>query len=220
MVPSEQQLKSGRYHLIDGVWNKLCSGSAHEQPEWLPATEKYYYVRRTGKLTSWCRLCYAWDKVKSAKPGSHHGYVDIRIARPYYNEAVNRIGMTELSIRTGLSLYQIRQVFVSSTRKYVQKNSLRKVMLELISIHRKNEYSTDERIRWQTERRNGRGLDKCNKCGTPRTNITRGCGGCYERWRNRYRLKQITEKRWNEIRIEYFPNSLKLYHGEVAKTKT
>lgn len=215
---TQQQIKSGRYKRIDGIWHKLCSGSAHEIPEWLPATEKYYYYRKKSRRPlSQCRLCQAWDKVKN--PGSHHGYVDIRVARPFYEEAVNRIGMTELANRSGLSMHQIQRVFLSTTRKYVQKNSLRRVMLELVSIHRKNEYVTNPRVSWQTERRNGRGLDKCNKCGTPRSNITRGCGGCYERWRDKYKNGQITKKRWDEIRIESFPQQLKLHHGKLVKTQ-
>lgn len=199
MIPTEQQLRSGRYKLVDGVWHKLCNGSAHETPEWLPATDKYYYRRNTtGKLLSQCRLCHAWDKVKN--PGSHHGYIDIRIARPYYEEAVNRIGMLELSKRSGLSMHQIQQVFLSKTRKYVQKKSLRLVMLELVSIHRKNEHTTDARVQWQTERRNNRHLDVCADCGGLARNFTRGCRRCYGRFYDWFRHKKITKKRWEEIK--------------------
>lgn len=203
MIPTEQQIKSKRYRLIDGMWHKVCTGSAHEEPEWLPATPKYYYFRKSnGRPLANCRLCHAWDKVKN--PGSHHGFIDIRIAQPFYAEAVNRIGMTELSKRSGLSLHHLQSVFLRSGKKYVRKLSLRKVMLEVVSIHRKNEYNSDPRVRWQTERRNNDGLDTCSGCKTPKENITRGCKACNDRWRSRYRTKKISKKRWLEIQREYF----------------
>ena len=198
MNPTKQQLRSGRFKLVDGIWHKLCTGPAHEEPEWLPATPKYYYYRKTGRAASQCRFCHVWIKVKN--PGSHHGYIDIRVARPYYEEAVNRIGMTELANRTGLSLHHLQKVFLNPTRKYVQKMSLRKVMLELVSIRRKNEYQDAANIRWQTERRNNTGLTPCAGCGTPMQNWTRGCHNCYERHRHLYKTKQITKAEWDRRR--------------------
>lgn len=207
MIPNKQQLQSKRYRLIDGVWHKLCSGSAHEEPEWLPLTSKYYYFRKAnGRPLANCRLCHVWDKVKN--PGSHHGYVDIRVARPFYQEAVNRIGMQELVRRSGLSMHQVQQVFLSSTRKYVQKASLRKVMLELVSIHRKNEYNSDPRVRWQTERRNNGELGRCSGCGGPVENITRGCIVCRNRWYDRYRHGKISKKKWEEIKEQLNPSRI------------
>lgn len=188
--------------MVAGTWHKLCSGPAHEEPEWLPATQKYYYLRKTGRFSSQCRLCHVWTKVKN--PGSHHGYIDIRIARPYYEEAVNRIGMTELSERTGLSLHHIQIVFNKRNKKFVRKLSLRKVMLELVSIHRKNEYIDNPRVRWQTERRNNNGLSTCGGCGTPKANFTKGCESCSDRLRALLRNKRISPKEYDCLKAENF----------------
>lgn len=213
MIPNQLQINSKRYRLIDGVWHKLCSGSAHEEPEWLPVTPKYYYFRKSnGRPLANCRLCHVWDKVKN--PGSHHGFVDIRIARPFYIEAVNRIGMTELSKRSGLSLHHIQSVFLKANKKFVRKLSLRKIMLELVSMHRKNEYNPDPRVRWQTERRNNNGLEVCTGCGTPKENVTTGCTNCYDRWYEWCRRKKITKRKWEAVKLEHFNKGRNLLHGK------
>lgn len=204
-TPSLQQIRSRRYKLIDGVWHKLCSGTAHEEPEWLPATAKYYYFRKTGptagRPSSTCRLCHVWDKVKN--PGSHHGFVPIDIARPFYIEAVNRVGVAELSRRSGLSLHHIQSIYSRPNKKYVRKMSLRKVMLELVSMQRKNEYINDPRVRWQTDRRNNGELGTCGGCGGILRNITTGCKVCYDRHYNLFRKKKITKKQWKALKVRF-----------------
>ena len=209
---TQQQINSGRWKLIDGVWHKLCSGSAHEEPEWLPATPKYYYFRKSnGRPLANCRLCHVWDKVKN--PGSHHGFVPIVIARPFYVEAVNRIGMTELSRRSGLSLHHLQSIYLRPGKKYVRKLSLRKVMLELVSMHRKSEFNHSPRVQWQTQRRNNGSAGTCGGCGGSRDNITDSCSACYDRNRRWFKEGKITEKRWEAIKIKHFPNGRNLILG-------
>ena len=202
---SQQQLNSGRYKLVDGIAYKLCSGSAHEEPEWLPATPKYYYFRKTGPTTgrpsSQCRLCHVWDKVKN--PGSHHGFVALAIARPFYIEAVNRVGIAELSRRSGLSTHHLQSIYSRPNKKFVRKISLRKVMLELVSMQRKNEYIDNPRVRWQTDRRNNGSLGTCGGCGGILRNITTGCKVCYDRHYSLFRNKKITKKQWQQIKVRF-----------------
>jgi hypothetical protein len=176
-----------QFKYIGGVAHKLCTGPAHEQPTYLPATEKYYYFKKTGKregqLVSRCRLCCNWDRLKS--PGSEQGYVPIRDAYPFYYEAINRIGLMELSRRSGLSPNGISNV-MARRQNFVQKRNLRKVMLELISIKRKNEYSISIYSKWRNERRAAGGHHRCTGCGCVEytknePSYTEGCGQCWER---------------------------------------
>jgi hypothetical protein len=134
---------------LDGR-EKLCAGPGHDEPVWLPATEKYFYRHRRGerkgKLSTRCRLCSNWGRLKS--PGES-GYVRVDIARPFYLELVNRIGMMEAERRTGISRNALRGVVTGRglngeregghDYRWVQKRSLRRVMLELISVRRKGE---------------------------------------------------------------------------------
>jgi hypothetical protein len=114
-------------------------------------------------------------------------------------------------------MHQIQQVFLSPTRKYVQKASLRKVMLELVSIHRHNEYNADPRVRWQTERRNNGELGTCGGCGGVLRNITTGCNTCYDRYYRWFRRKKITRKQWESVKLRFSIRSQDLIMGVKPK---
>lgn len=181
-TPNSKQINNGTFKLIDGQWHKLCKGVSHDEPTYLPATEKYFYVRkqkaRKGELYTYCRLCAQWAQVKS--PGSHHGYVPAHQVRHFYNEAVNLIGLRELARRAKLDPDGIQHVITGKT-KNVRKSSLRKVMLELISAKRKGEHSIHPNaVKWLTKRAVGN-QGVCGGCGTPLTNYTEGCSTCTER---------------------------------------
>lgn len=121
--------------------HKRCTGPAHEEPVWLPATEKYFYMQKTGKykgkLTYKCRLCANWKKLKS--PGSIQGLVPLQKVKPYFIEGVNRVGISEFARRTGLSVNGINNILNSESQRRVQKLVARKAMLEVISMRRKGE---------------------------------------------------------------------------------
>lgn len=63
----------------------------------------------------------------------------IAMARPFYIEGVHRVGMMEFSRRAGISPTAIRKVIKGKGVRFVQKRKLRSVMLEVISMRRKNE---------------------------------------------------------------------------------
>lgn len=120
---------------------RLCTGPAHDEPTWLPNTEKYFYVHRrkdrgTQEMSSRCRLCNNWSKLKTK--GSTQGWVLVSLVRPFFVEAVNRVGITELSRRAELNPQTIRRVY-NGTGRRVQKATVRAVMLQLISMRRKSE---------------------------------------------------------------------------------
>jgi hypothetical protein len=121
------------------VATKYCTGPAHDRPVLLPATEKYFYVRksvgREGELVSRCRLCCNWEKLKS--PGLS-GWVPIHVAFPFFREGVNRVGLAEFCRRTNIATGTIEAMFNGNT-KFVQKRTLRRCMLEVISMRRKGE---------------------------------------------------------------------------------
>ncbi len=160
---------------------KLCTGPAHDEPTWLPATDKYFHRlkkgERAGRLVARCRLCVNWSKIKN--PGSNHGWVPLADAWPIINEAVNRIGLHELAKRTGLSKDGLRQIVMKKNR-YVQKRTLRLVTLELISAKRKGEQPHPHAKRLHL-RRLHRYQDLCVGCGTPLSNYTEGCPQCTDR---------------------------------------
>ena len=119
---------------------KLCKGPAHDEPTLLPATEKYFYVRksvgREGQLVSRCRLCCNWERLKS--PGLS-GTVSHHVAEPFFREAVNRVGFSEAARRIDMSETGLRNILNGPPYRRVQKRTLRKCMLEVISMRRKGE---------------------------------------------------------------------------------
>lgn len=179
--------------MIDGQWHRLCTGPAHDQPAWLPASDKFFYRYakgpRKGRFIARCRLCKAWERVKN--PGSEHGWIELHKARPYFDEAANRIGIMELSKRTGISQERISAV-IRGHGKFVQKRTLRKVMLELVSIKRHNEHSINGLSAWRlVKRRNGyQGV--CSGCGTALANYTDGCETCWNRRKKREDRESLT----------------------------
>lgn len=186
MVPTKRQISNGTFKKVKGVWHKLCTGPAHEQPEYLPATEKYFHMRqsghRSGELVARCRLCINWSKLKS--PGSFQGYVSADQARPFVEEAVNRIGVGQLSEATEVSVGTIQNILYHRS-SYVRKLTLRKLMLELVSLRRHDITMTDSLRIAKRDTRRGRGMGKCKGCGTPLSNYTEGCTNCWERKRKK-----------------------------------
>ncbi len=193
--PTALQLKrsDSRYKLIDAQWHKLCSGPSHEEPTYLPATDKYYYFHKTGEHTgrpvTRCRLCSNWARIKDPYPGRLTGVVPVASVRSFYFEAVSRIGLMELSRRAGVTPAHIQRVLNDRNKQFVSKRTLRKIMLELVSIQRKNEHSINSHSRWRAEKRLMRPHDLCAGCGTPIQNFTEDCKSCQERKRSQERWK-------------------------------
>lgn len=129
---------------IRGVMHKLCTGPGHDVPTWLPADDKYFYRhksgRREGGLTSRCRLCTNWNKLQS--PGIS-GTVSITSVRPFAIELVHRLGKAEAARRAEISPTTLRRILVGFGD--IQKQTVRKIMLQLISARRKGEvYHRDD----------------------------------------------------------------------------
>lgn len=232
--PRKKDVTQGIYKLIDGIWHKRCNGPAHDEPTYLPATEKYFYVRkspgRREHFVSNCRLCNCWRgciarglEVK----GLNHGFVDRSQVIHIYQEAVNRLGLMELSKRTGLSYEGLSLVLYGRTRR-VRKANLRKVMLELISARRHGINSPNQLVpksnaRWQAQRR-GQGFDTkyCTGCGVliekPDQPITEGCRHCADRlahFNRRNDPKKIKrDKKYNRKR--YLEKKKKNSNTEVS----
>lgn len=135
---------------------KLCRGPAHDEPTLLPATEKFFYVRkssgREGQLYHRCRLCANWSRLKS--PGTS-GYVPLYVALPFFREAVNRVGHMEAARRIGMSHNGLRDILKAPAYHKVQKGKLRLCMLEVISMRRKGEVRHRDSIRAGTHLRGG-----------------------------------------------------------------
>lgn len=200
--PSKRQISAGHFRLINGIWHKRCTGAAHDEPVWLPATEKYFYrrksnaKRRQGELVSRCRLCCNWNGIS---PGTAPGLVPATDVIHFYREAVARVGLMEFSRRVGMHYTSIENV-LDGRVTVVRKSSLRKVMLELISMRRKGEYSINNRARWRNQRRLTPVETACGECGTRLENFTEGCGTCVDRKYSRDRRAKRTDEEAAEIR--------------------
>lgn len=194
-------MAAGVYKKINGVWHKRCTGIAHEEPVYLPATEKYFY-KGSGekKFRTKCRLCENWERV-GATPGYEFGYIETGKVWAYYNEAVSRIGLMELQRRTGVTRETISNV-LRHEAKYVRKSTFRKIMLELISIRRKNEYSISVYARWRNERRLIPREMACSGCGCHLNNYSEGCKVCADRRFGRKRWGSLTEDEKSAHTIE------------------
>lgn len=201
--PTLKQIEAGTYIWRDGQYLKKCTGPAHEEPEYLPATEKYYHFHKSGKdkgkPVARCRLCINWSKIKS--PGSYHGLVPVSVAHRFFVEAVNRVGVVELSRRTGISTKTILKV-LQGGEGAIYKKIMRTLMLELTSMQRKNENNISEGSRWRQERRLN-GAKRCAGCGGPINNLTIDCSTCLERHRGWHRAGKITNEEWANIQKRY-----------------
>lgn len=203
--PTKKQIELGTYKKVRGEWYKLCTGPAHDKPEYLPATEKYFYVHKSGsqkgRLVSRCRLCINWDKVKF--PSSYSGgLVPVRLVQRFFIEATNRIGVAELSRRTGVSPKTIQKGIKGGEGEF-HKHVVRRIMLELTSMQRKNENDINAYSKWRQERRLASRLKRCSGCGGLQANLTKGCGACLDRFRGQWRSGKITFEEWKAIQAEY-----------------
>lgn len=101
-------------------------------------------------------------------------------ALPFVREASHRIGSAELARRTGIALNTIENLLLGKN-KYIQKQTLRKIMLELVSIKRKNEFSINSFSAWRVIKRMNGYQDVCAGCGGDLGNYTDGCETCWSR---------------------------------------
>lgn len=146
---STEHFRNGQSYEREGRAGRerLCTGPGHDEPTWLPATEKYFYQHKSGaqvgQFQSRCRLCFNWNRLKS--PGIS-GWVPYKDAYPFVYEAVARVGIMEAARRTGLSRSTLHK-FLHGQHIHMQKRTLRVIMLEVISMRRKGEVRHRNSIR-------------------------------------------------------------------------
>jgi hypothetical protein len=128
------------FRKINGVLHKQCRGPAHDEPTWLPATEKYFYFYKTGmyrgQIYGRCRRCVNWKRIKKCPEKS--GVVPIDEIRPFFIEAVNRVGLTEASRRIGMH-YQNVKTIIDGNRTKVLRTSAEKVILAVMEMRKNGE---------------------------------------------------------------------------------
>lgn len=125
--------------IIDGKKERRCTGPSHSEPTWLPDTDKYFYMRKSGKYAgthvSRCRLCSAW---RSGLSLDESGYVPAHVIKPFLIEGINRVGIMEFCRRSGVTqtnAYKIRH----NRQRRVTRSVAKRIMLEVVSMRRKNE---------------------------------------------------------------------------------
>lgn len=201
---------------IGGVKHKICTGPAHNEPAWLPATDKYFAKRksgaRKGQLISRCRLCTSWRRHQLSF--GELGLVPVASVLPFYREAVNRIGMMELAKRTGVHWQTISNVLHGKV-KNVRKSNARLVMLELISAKRKREVANPRahvhnrrRLQGWAETPEQADEDnpvKCKRCGIPVNRYTDGCVTCRDR---RLRRESYARRSPEKVKLDLAKNAV------------
>jgi hypothetical protein len=124
--------------VIDGQLHRLCFGPSHREPTWLPLTEKYFYprVRPNGHqyFRTRCRLCELWKWGGDTA----HGLVPAASVSHYFTEGINKVGKVEFARRIGIAHDNLNRI-VDGRRKNVRKETVRRCLLEVISIRRKGE---------------------------------------------------------------------------------
>lgn len=124
---------------VKGVLHKQCRGPAHEEPTWLPATKEYFYFYKTGlykgQIYGRCRRCINWSRIK--KDPSKSGVVPIDDIRPYFIEAINRVGLTEASRRIGMHYQNVREI-AKGNRTKVLKTSAEKVIVAVYEMRQED----------------------------------------------------------------------------------
>lgn len=132
---------------IKGQMYRICLGPGHDVPTWLPETEKYFHQNksgeREGQFSARCRICQNWPKLKN--PGLS-GYVPATEVKVWFEEGIRRVGVMEFSRRAGLSPTTVKNV-LSGKYKRVQKKTVKRVMMAVISMRRKNEVYHKDSIR-------------------------------------------------------------------------
>lgn len=125
---------------IKGVLHKQCRGPAHEEPTWLPATDKYFYFYKKGvyqgQIYGRCRRCINWKRIK--KHPEKSGVVPIDDIRPFFIEAINRVGLFEASRRIGMHYQNVREI-AKGNRTKVLRTSAEKVIKAVYVMRINNE---------------------------------------------------------------------------------
>jgi DNA-binding Xre family transcriptional regulator len=191
--PKQKDVTLGYFKRVNNLWYKRCTGPGHSGIVYLPATEKYFAVRKNrgvgnkGQFLSRCRLCENWANIKGDPPPIGPGFCPAYQVRPFVVEAVNRVGLNEFASRVGMSYEGLSRIIEGKTLR-VRTTNLRKIILELISIKRKNEVSISSASRTRAIKRLHRYQGSvCPECGTLQDNVTEGCSHCADRIRQRLR---------------------------------
>lgn len=101
-------------------------------------TEKYFYKRTIPNgnqyFRSRCRLCELWRWGGDIA----HGLVPVTQVKHYFEEGIRKVGKVEFARRIGIAHDNLNKI-VDGRRKNVRKETVRKCLIEIISIRRKGE---------------------------------------------------------------------------------
>ena len=125
--------------IVNGERERLCSGPSHHEPTWLPDTDKFFYTRKSGKYAGYrvsrCRLCSA---NRAGLDLDESGYVPAFKIKPFLIEGRNRVGTMEFCRRAKIGQKTMYDILHNNQRR-VTRAVAKRIMLEVVSIRRKNE---------------------------------------------------------------------------------
>lgn len=135
------------YSVKNGM--KLCRGPSHPPGgEWLPATTKYFYVRKEGavgfQLYTGCKRCRHWRQNKHTKVNT--GWVEVREIHSFLMELVNRLGKRETAKRLRIGYHRFNRIY-NGKQKHVQKRTAARMMELHLVVVRANEFRDTTQLR-------------------------------------------------------------------------
>jgi hypothetical protein len=143
MLKNYKKISRTTFKTVKGVLYKRCAGPAHDKPTWLPATNKYFYFTRRGTYYNRCRLCVVWSYAEIPEDA---GFIPVDKVIPFFKEAVFRVGKMETCRRIQLTDKRLRQI-LGGESQFVKKATFKRLMIELVSMRRKNEVRHKDSIR-------------------------------------------------------------------------
>lgn len=189
ILRSYKKISKETFKVEKGVLYKRCSGPAHDEPTWLPAERKYFYLTKRGTLYNRCRLCCAYVHAEIPEDS---GFIPIGKVAVYFKEAVWRVGMMETCRRINFTDTQMRRV-INGKSQYVRKQTFKRLMLELISMRRKGE------VRHRDSIKNGTAMrGKVEKVPTTRQDYNKPTGDNDLAARRNYRRVNFENERKTE----------------------
>jgi hypothetical protein len=124
-----------------------------------------------------------------------HGLVPVHQVLPYFIEGVNRVGRAEFARRIEIATENLSKI-LDGKRRSVRKETVRRCLLEVISIRRKNEVRHRDSI--------SRGVNmrgEPEKKVTAREHLYRPHGDIDAELKRR-NVREISEKKAEEIRAK------------------
>lgn len=134
---------------------KFCNGPLHLEGIWLPATTEHFYKRKGGLSTQFLSRCIQCRAHKSRKTKRQiYGYAPVAKVRFIFVELEHRVGRTEAARRINFKNGYLKEIIdIHSGRKFVEKETVRRAMEELLLCRLNDEVRHKKHIQYGSAKR-------------------------------------------------------------------